>query len=226
MKTKNVVLGLAVIAMGFTSCKNETEMKAEKTVDSYEKYVDSVGKVAEVDAKANWAAVEAGYEARTAEAEAALENFKDKTKAQERLHASKAKYAELKAKYEAQVAAEQKAKAETTTAATGNGLRDTFFGGKLGEDMNFNWVNKDNILSVYQNFVDTFNKNKDSYSREDFDKIKTWYEALDAHKNKVEKEGLTSKDNLQIAKLKLEFAPKFKWERMTAKADENAKAKE
>lgn len=91
--------------------------------------------------------------------------------------------------------------------------------------MNFSWVNKDNILRVYNDFYNEFEKNKNTYSREDFDEIKAMYEALDAHKNTVEKEGLTSKDNRKIAEIKFKFAPKFKWERMGAKAEENADAK-
>src|SRR5690606_5516613 len=32
-------------------------------------------------------------------------------------------------------------------------------------DMKFEWINKDNILNVYKNFVETAQANKDSYSR-------------------------------------------------------------
>ena len=92
--------------------------------------------------------------------------------------------------------------------------------------MTFAWVNKDNILKVYTNFYETFKANKDSYSRQDLDKIKAYYEALDSRKNTVEKEGLSSSDNNDIAKLKIKFAPMFKWERITAKGEENKEAKE
>lgn len=95
----------------------------------------------------------------------------------------------------------------------------------IGEDLTFNWVNKDNILQVYENFVNTVQQNKESYSREDWDEIKLLYEALDSRKNTVEKEGLSSKDNLKIAALKTEFAPMYTINRMTAKAEENAEAK-
>lgn len=105
-------------------------------------------------------------------------------------------------------------------------FRKTFFDGKeIGDDMNFDWVNKDNIVSVYDLFVTTASKNKDSYSREDWDEIKLMYEALDTRKNTVEKEGLTSSDNLKIAKLKLKFAPMYTLNRMGAKSEENAEAK-
>lgn len=227
MKKINLFAFAAIVALGFSSCKDENEKMAEKSFDSYEKYVDSVSNVTVADAKTNWQAIEADYNARTAEAEAALANMKDQAAAQERLDKSKAKYAELKAKLDAEAAASAPAPEATPAPNSKQVLRDAYFGaGKIGEDMSFSWVNKDNIVEVYQNFYDTFDKNKDSYSREDFDEIKAMYEALDAHKNTVEKEGLTGENNRKIAGIKLKFAPKFKWERIGAKADENQKAKE
>ncbi|WP_277012107.1 hypothetical protein [Flavobacterium lindanitolerans] len=226
MKRINLFLGSAIIAVAFASCKSENEKQAEKTVDAYEKYVDSVTNVAVADAKANWQSIEVSYNQKTADAEAALAEMKDKANAEARLEKSKAKYAGLKSKLEAEAEAEKEAQA-ANPANRKQLLRDAYFGaGKIGEDMDFSWVNKDNILRVYNDFYNEFDKNKDTYSREDFDEIKAMYEALDAHKNKVEKEGLSSKDNLKIAELKFKFAPKFKWERMGAKAEENKKAKE
>jgi hypothetical protein len=70
--------------------------------------------------------------------------------------------------------------------------------------MNFDWVNKDNIHNVYQQFVHTVEDNKDAYSREDWDEVKLMYEALDSRKH-IEKER-TSDDNKKIAGLKLKFA--------------------
>lgn len=92
--------------------------------------------------------------------------------------------------------------------------------------MKFEWINKDNILSVYQNFVATAKANKDNYSRENWDEIKLLYEAIDTRKNTVENEGLTSADNRKIASLKLKFAPMYTLNRMGAKSEENAKAKQ
>ncbi len=220
MKRLNLVLAAALIAAGATSCKNEQQEMAEKNIDRYESYVDSIGRLDAAERNANWAAIEAEYQARLAEAEAALANAKDTENATKRVEESKTEYSGVKT--EAETAAQEQA------ASSGSGLADSFFGpgNVIGDDMSFAWVNKDNILSVYEKFVETFNANKDSYSRQDFDKIKAWYEALDARKNTVEKEGLSAEDNRKIAALKVEFSPKFKWERMTAKGDENEAAKE
>lgn len=224
MRKANLFLGAAIIAMGLTSCKSEDEKKAEVTMDSYERYVDSVSTVNMEEARANWAAIESAYNERTAEAEAALENMKDRSAAEARVTKAKERYAELKAKMDAAAA-----EASASTAVSGDRksqLRKSFFSsGNMGEDMNFDWVNKDNILRVYNDFYNEFDKNKDNYSREDFDEIKAMYEALDARKNTVEKEGLSSSDNAKIAELKIKFAPKFKWNRMGAKADENQDVK-
>ncbi len=220
MKNRNLMLGMALVALSFTSCKSDQEKQAEMTVSNYTTYTDSIASLSVADAKTNWQAIEASYSSRTTEAEAAVASA-DKS-AQEKVDAAKAKYEGLKAQVQAEMEKEAAAAPDPKQK-----LRDAYFGaGKIGEDMNFSWVNKDNILRVYNDFYNEFDKNKDNYSREDFDEIKAMYEALDAHKNKVEKEGLSSKDNMKIAELKLKFAPKFKWERMGAKASENQNAKD
>ncbi len=224
MKSTKMVLGLAVIALGFTSCKDEKAVEAEKTVDSYVMYVDSLGNVASEDARENWDGIEATYQIKSGDAQAALANMKDNTAAQERLAAATAKYEAMKAKYEAEV--QENAKV-AVAANPKQQLRNALFGeGKIGDDMNFSWVNKDNILGIYQNFVNTVETNKDVYSREDWDEVKLMYEALDSRKNTVEKEGLSGEDNRKIAGLKLKFAPMYTVNRMGAKSGEMKRAKE
>lgn len=224
MKSTKMVLGIAVIALGFTSCKDEKAAEAEKTVDTYVMYVDSLGNVASEDARANWDGIEATYQLRSEDAQAALANMKDNAAAQARLEAATAKYEAMKAKYEAEMI--EKAKV-IVAANPKQQLRNALFGeGKIGEDMNFAWVNKDNILGIYQNFVSTVETNKDAYSREDWDEVKLMYEALDSRKNTVEKEGLAGEDNRKIAGLKLKFAPMYTLNRMGAKSGEMKRAKE
>ena len=215
MKNTQLLFGLAFVAMGFVSCKDEKAAQAEKTIDSYVVYVDSIKNVTAENAKANWKAIESGYATRAEKAEMALVDIKENAKVQERLESSKAKYEAFKAEMAALNAPSKMQK-----------MRDALFGeGKIGEDMNFDWVNAKNIHSVYQQFVHTVENNKDSYSREDWDKIKMMYEALDSRKNTVEKEGLTSEDNRKVAGLKLKFAPMYTLNRMGAKSEETAEAK-
>ncbi len=215
-----VVLG----ALALTSCKDEAKMNAEKKVDQYVAFVDSVNNVAAEERAANWAAIQAEYEAMTAKADSSLAVLENDAKSSEKVQEAKAKFEGAKTQAEETI----KEKAATAQAATGNAIADVLFGPnnvKEG-DMTFAWVNKDNILSVYEKFFENFKANKDSYSRQEFDKVKAWYEALDARKNTVEKEGLSADDNRKIAGIKLKFAPMFKWDRITAKGDENQKAKD
>jgi len=220
MKKIHLFLGLALVTLVITSCKDEKITAAEKSVDTFVIYVDSIGNIETLEVKANWQAIDEAYQIKVVEADLALENLKEKEKAQARIDASKAKFAALKAQMEADMQAQAMANAKQL-------LRNALFGeGKIGDDMNFGWVNKDNILAVYEQFINTAADNKDRYSREDWDEIKLMYEALDSRKNTVEKEGLTSANNNKIAALKLKFGPLYTFNRMGAKNEEMQKAKE
>ncbi|WP_347049963.1 DUF6565 domain-containing protein [Flavobacterium olei] len=219
MKNIKITIGIALIAVAFTSCKDEKQEKAQRTVDSYVTYVDSVKNVAAADLKENWQTVETEYDRRSQEAQAALADIKDNADATEKINASKLKYEEFKNEMTAQFA-------PPAAASPKQSLRDALFGaGKIGDDMNFSWVTAQNIHSVYQQFVHTVEDNKDKYSREDWDEIKLMYEALDSRKNTVEKEGLSAEDNRKIAGLKVKFAPMYTVNRMGAKSEENKDAK-
>jgi len=216
MKKGTLLLGVAIIALGFTSCKDEKETQADQAVDTYVVYVDSIEKVA-IDDNTDWDQIDAVYQLRMNEAEASLAYSKDSIQAQERMMASKNKYETLKSKMVV-VAPVPSSKQQ---------LRNALFGeGKIGDDMNFSWVNAANIHEVYQSFIHTAENNKDSYTREDWDEIKLMYEALDSRKNTVEKEGLSKEDNRKIAGLKFKFAPMLKVNRMGEKTEEMKKAKE
>lgn len=224
MKNTKLFLGIALVALVFVSCKDEKETQAQKNIDTYVVYVDSLDNVDVMEAKENWSAIEENYQMRSAEADAALADLKDRVAAQERIDASRIKYLELKAKVEADMETELQG---NTPVNPKQQLRNALFGvGKIGDDMNFDWVNASNIHSVYQQFIHTAENNKDNYSREDWDEVKLMYEALDSRKNTVEKEGLSSEDNRKIAGLKFKFAPMLKVNRMGAKSAEMKEAKE
>ena len=215
MKTTQLI-GIAVIALVFTSCKNEKETNAEKAVDDYVAYVDSVKNVTNENIQNNWNEIESQYQIKSSQAQMALADLSDKEKAEIRINESNTKYDDLKTQIVL-------LSAETNSQKR----RDNLFGaGNLNKDMSFAWVNANNILSVYEKFVNTVSDNKDAYSREDWDEIKLMYEALDSRKNTVEKEGLSSKDNLKIAGLKIRFSSIYTSNRMGAKAEENEEAKE
>jgi len=220
MKKRNLFLGLALVALVFTSCKDEKVIAAEKSVDTYVVYVDSLGNIDASEVQTNWQSINDSYQIRVTEAEIALDYLKEREAAQTRIDASKAKFEALKAQMEAEMQAQ-------AALNTKQALRNALFGeGKIGDDMNFDWVTKDNILAVYEQFVNTADANKDNYSREDWDEVKLMYEALDSRKNTVENEGLSSADNKKIAGLKLKFAPMLTFNRMGAKTEEMQEAKQ
>jgi hypothetical protein len=217
MKMKNLKITFVLIASAivFTACKDEQKEKAEKSLESYKQYVDSLSNVAEDKAAENWETIETKYASLKMDAENSLATVKDKVALQMDFDNSSTKYEDYKSKVISEKEKNQK-----------EAMYITLLGPNYqNDDMKFNWVNKDNILSVYKNFVETAQKNKDSYSREDWDEIKLVYEALDTRKNTVENEGLSSSDNLKIAGLKLKFSPMYTLNRMGAKSEENADAK-
>jgi len=219
---KTIKLTLAIVAFGaiFTSCKDNQRDMAQDKVDIYTTYVDSVSNVTAKDIAMNWEVIESNYQKNKGEADNAILTIKENSEMQASIDASTDQYNAFKAEVKAETEAMEAAKLKMM-------MRQSLLGaGFSGGDMKFTWINKDNILGVYQNFVDTVEKNKDSYSREDWDEIKLLYEAIDTRKNTVENEGLTSSDNRKIAGLKLKFAPMYTFNRMGAKSDENAAAKE
>ena len=72
MKNLKVILGAVAITATLASCKDEAKVTAEKNVDHYSSYVDSVNNLSAETRLANWEAIQAGYEMRLAEAEASL----------------------------------------------------------------------------------------------------------------------------------------------------------
>ena len=225
MKKGILKFGLfSMVLLGLVSCKNDEKELADKRISELESYVDSLKTVAAADMESNWDQIAADFDRKSTEANAALTNLDEETRnaSQQKIDAARSSYDGFK------VTLETKA-AETTAVASNPNqmLRDRFFGaGKVGEDMNFSWVNKDNILSVYDAFFQSYKDNKENFTREDYDEVKLMYEALDSRKNTVEKEGLSSEDNGKIASIKFKFGPMFKMNRMGAKSRENSEAKE
>jgi hypothetical protein len=231
MKKSVLKFGLfSMILLGMVSCKNKEKELADKRISELESYVDSLKIVSAEDREANWGKISEDFETKNANAKDALTNLDQdsKTKSQEKLDASNAKYDEYRVI--ALNKTEPATKEDVATTVKPNPsqiLRDRLFGaGKIGNDMSFAWVNKDNILKTYENFFQSYKDNKSDFTREDYDEIKLMYEALDSRKNTVEKEGLSSEDNRKIAIIKVKLAPMFKVNRIGAKSRENQEAKE
>lgn len=232
MKNNVLKAGLfSMILLGMVSCVNKEKELADKRISELESYVDSLKTVSAEERQANWDQIAADYEAKNASANEALLSLEesDKTASQEKVYASNAKYDEIKVTVITKNEMEPTSNDPTKPVKVSSSqlLRDRLFGaGKIGSDMSFNWVNKDNILFVYDNFFESYKQNKSDFTREDYDEIKLMFEALDARKNTVEKEGLSGEDNRKIASIKFKFSPMFKTNRIGAKSQENSEAKE
>lgn len=220
MKNLNqIIVGILGCTLILASCSDE-KTKAEQMSDNFVKYVDSVSSVQKENAIENWNEIESEYEEAKQNANREIDQLDDKMEYEEKINTATAKYEQFKSNVLAE-------KEKLDYESQKNRVRVALLGSNYVEDdMKFEWINKDNILSVYENFVNTVEKNKDSYSREDWDEIKLIYEAIDSRKNTVENEGLTSSDDMKIAGLKLKFAPMYTVNRMGAKSEENAEAKQ
>lgn len=215
MKTLKLTIGICSLALIFVSCNDGKRDVAKQNVKEYTSYVDSISNLDYAEATNNWDRIENEFQNRQSMATVNIADIEDKENLREDIDEATVKYEKYKA--ELQVQREKDSKIN---------FRKNLLGANYtGTDASYDWINKDNILNVYENFVNTVEANKDSYTREDWDEIKLMYEAIDTRKNTVEKEGLTSEDNMKIAGLKLKFAPMYTVNRMGAKTEENADAK-
>ncbi|WP_310378879.1 hypothetical protein [Flavobacterium sp.] len=224
MKKNVFKIGLvSMILIGIVSCNNKEKELADKRIGELESFVDSLETISASEREANWDKISEDFENKELNANDATINLdkENKLASQAKIDASTTKYNEFNLSIEANKLA---AIAKPSSSQL---LRDRLFGaGKIGADMSFTWVNKDNILNVYDTFFQSYKDNKSDFSREDYDEIKLMYEALDSRKNTVEKEGLSASDNTKIASIKFKFAPMFKMNRIGAKSRETAAAKE
>lgn len=219
MNTLKLSTGVCAIALLFASCQDGKKETAKKNVKQYENYVDSISNLDMAEAHSNWDKIENDFNSHKTMATENLDNITENQDLKKEVDKSTADFEAYKTKV-----TEDMDRKDMETSK--NNLRTSLLGQSyVNDEMKFAWVNKDNILSVYQNFVDTVEANKDNYSREDWDEIKLLYEAIDTRKNTVEKEGLSSSDNMKIAGLKLKFAPTYTLNRIGAKSEENADAK-
>lgn len=201
------------------SCKDEQQVKVEKLTESYSKYLDSLTLEKSEEIVSKWNEIENEFNNKTTALKNEINQLDDKDDFEKKFAAVGIRYEDFKKDILVKKAEIDAKNAQLTRN------KELFGSQFIYDDMKFEWVNKDNILAVYDQFVTTVQKNKDTYSREDWDEIKLLYEALDSRKNTVEKQGLTSKDNMKIAGLKLKFAPMYTVNRMGAKSEENANAK-
>lgn len=209
MKKVNIIITSGVLFFAITSCKNTEKESVNSSVDNYITYVDSITGLSYEEAESNWNAIETSVALRKQRAEKQILEIKDNSEFEKQIKTTSGKYEAYRETFT------KEWQENDMLENPSQSLRNSLFKDQIvGSDLNFNWVNKGNILNVYDYFVTTVTDNKDSYSTEQWEEIKKTYEALDERKNTVENEGLTSEDNLKIAALKLKFAPLYKIEKL------------
>ncbi len=212
MKIIKWSLPLAIIVIATFSCTDPNQENARTSLSKFENYVDSVSKEVKTETSAAWEDVENNYEKLRIDTKAAINEATDKEKLENEMEEVSIKWNNFK----------KELMVEKEKMDSKNVNAKLLFGeAYVSDNMQFNWVNKNNILNVFENFINTVESNKDLYSKEDWDEIKGMYEALDTRKNTVESEGLSSEDNVKIAGLKLKFSTMYSINRMTAKSNEN-----
>ena len=219
MKKINLMLTAAMVVTAFTACDNKAT-EAEQDATNVTTYVDSVESLTPVYTTAYWTTLDEGYQLRVIKSDKTIATLENSDK--EKLEASKVRYAALKSTYEVKIAENE----AVIAADYRQVLRNNLFGkGMIGNDLNFGFATANNLLSIYENFVNTVADNKNIYTREDWDEIKVLYEALDSRKNTVEKE-LPDGHNFKIAGLKIRFSAIKATHRGGTKGEENKAAKE
>ena len=211
-KYTKLILRIIFATLSLVSCKNEERENAEVAVEDYTKYVDSISKIATSKALANWESIQADLDKAKAKAEISVKKVSNKKALQSSLDKGSIQYD----KYRNSILAEKQKR-----EAKKKQIQIALLGKSIPKEMKFEWVNKDNIHDVYKKFVTTVQKNKDTYTVEDWDEVKLLYEALDSRKNKVEENGLTKSDNTKIALLKIKFGPMYTFNRLGAKSEED-----
>ncbi|RZK03033.1 MAG: hypothetical protein EOO43_23180 [Flavobacterium sp.] len=215
----NYFLGVAAfLCLALTSCDSDNDNQVQTELNRLDNYLDSVKTAAPVYSAAKWDEIQKEYNETIVKVQEGGKELS--TAANAKLEEVKTEYNKLKEKYNTYIR-EEEAKNDYK-----RNLRKSLFGEQLvGDDLQFEFVNANNALSVYERFVDNVKKNKEEYTREDWDEIKVLYEALDTRKNEIEKD-LKSSDNLKIARKKVEFAGVKAIRRPLSKVKENEDAKQ
>jgi hypothetical protein len=215
---KNVIKTTIIFAtLIAVACNSDTQ--SDKSVKELRAYVDSVenDNTRYYGDDNYWNNVEVEYTKRQEQVEAKAEKLS--TESKNEYESLKNDYTLLKAKYDSEHNKVKEARSYKMM------FRGSLFGeGTIGDDMSFDFMTAQNALVVYEKFVTTVEKNKESYSREDWDEVKVLYEAMDTRKNEIEKD-LVRMDNTKIAGLKIKFATIKAINRPLSKAAENADAK-
>jgi hypothetical protein len=217
---KIAFLGIFASSLFLASCDNDHKNDTADT-DNYNKFVTRIeGERNQWDTDtAYWTKVDSEYTPMRTEMDAEYEKADENRKKE--IDDIRARYDKVKSDY---MAASEERMAKSKRMNRETELRTMIFGAETSADLSN--VNGTNIRSYYEKLVNTVKANKESYTPDDWDAIKAWYEKLDAMKNQFEGKDLSTKDNLAIAKLKVEYDAIAKTGRVDSKIEQKVEEQE
>lgn len=199
-KYKIAVAAILIGGMGFlSSC--DSQPKESENLKEFKSYVNNVSE----DAEADWNEIERNYQEKETAVNNEMNELTEESKKEfedlkNEFNEKKMKANEMKMKKEEEMA---NSSMDNNPDAPANKMYSIVM--TPDRDMAMNNVTADNLLSVYTNFVDYINDNKDAMTIDDWNEAELIWDALNERKNVVEP-NLASKDNLQIAKQKTRYA--------------------
>jgi hypothetical protein len=182
-----------IVALIMASCSNQAEEKRRKDLDEFNAYVQEHVNASEKYADQKWDDMDREFN----EKKSKLENDKDKMNQ------------EMKQKYDRIVADWESYKADHTTMNEShtdnehiNQFRVTLFPEGVRDDLST--VTPQNIAMVYTHFVNIVVKNKDTYTKEEWEAVDNSWKALNDKEDLYEKQ-ITKVDDKTIFKQKVRY---------------------
>ncbi|RYD83082.1 MAG: hypothetical protein EOP53_01845 [Sphingobacteriales bacterium] len=214
---KIAFFGFFAASLAFTSCDNAANNNdtADTNRTNYTEFVTRIeGERDRWDTDtAYWETVDRDYEPMRTQMDAEYATADENRKKE--IDDVRSRYDKVKGDY---MAAREQRMAAANNEKRSAELRTKVFGAEATADLSN--VNGKNIRSYYEKLVDNVKQNKESYTPDDWDAVKAWYEKLDAMKNNFEGKDLSAKDNLAIARLKVEYDLVAKTRRIDAKTEQ------
>ncbi len=216
MKTfkKITVYSLFISLLFLTAC-DRYDGENDTGYNEYRTYVNENRDNIDSNYDRDWAEIDTEYNRRRTAAETNRDKW-DQTRRDE--------YVQLERDYNAtreRHAAERARRTEATEAA--NRTANTLI--NVGYNEGLTNVTADNLFAVYENFVNTIDVNKDTYTAEQWTEVEKYWDQLNNRKNEVEPE-LDAEDNNKIATLKIKYGALKTFNKTSAKTEAKEESKE
>lgn len=187
---------LLLISFFCLSYCTEKQSKNENAVEEFKGYVNEQVNKADSTAEEKWEDIEKTYAEKKAKADAHAEKLE--ADAKESYHKAVNDWEQYKEK----AAARQEMRQAEKDARL---LRSSLM--PAGIDADLKNVTGANIASVYQHFIDVVEKNKETYSKEQWINVNNYWQSLNDVKDRLDKaKAINKEDNKTIRGIKTKYA--------------------